>query len=220
MVATSAVLMNESMDRSFGADEEFFHAVTHGMGAALAAGGAVFLVARAVAGGDPWRVTSFAIYGVTLVLLYTASAFYHGVTRRELKARLRLLDHSAIYLLIAGSYTPFLLLRLRGPWGWSVFALVWGLAVAGIVYKLTLMDRFPRFSTAFYVGMSWLAVVAGGPLLRELSPGMLAWLIAGGLIYTGGTLVFHLDRVRYAHVAWHVFVLAGSTCHFMAIAQL
>ena len=118
--------------------EELFHAVTHGIGAAAAAVGAAYLILRAMAMGDPWRVVSFAIYGTTLVLLYTTSAFYHGVTTGGLKARLRVLDHSAIYLLIAGSYTPFLLLRLWGPWGWSLFGVVWALALAGVIYKLML----------------------------------------------------------------------------------
>lgn len=208
------------MSQPYPDDEEFFHAVTHGLGAALAAVGAAFLVARALATGDPWRVASFAIYGATLVLLYTASALYHGVRTAELKARLRLLDHSAIYLLIAGSYTPFLLLRLRDAWGWTLFGLVWAFALAGVIYKLILLDRFPRLSTMLYLGMSWIALVAGGPLIRQLSIGTLAWLVAGGVIYTAGTLVFHLERVRYAHVVWHMFVLAGSVCHFVAIARL
>lgn len=201
-------------------NEERFHALTHGAGAVLAALGAVYLVARALADGDPWRVVSFAVYGSTLVLLYTASALYHGVRRQELKARLRVLDHSAIYLLIAGSYTPFLLLRLWGPWGWSLFGLVWGLALAGVVYKLTLLDRFPRLSTALYLAMGWLAVVAIGPLIQHLSPSTLAWMVAGGVVYTAGALVYHIQRIRYAHVVWHMFVIAGSVCHFVAIASL
>jgi hemolysin III len=200
--------------------EEFFHSVTHAAGAVLAAVGALWLVVEAVSAGDPWRVVSFGVYGLTLVLLYTASALYHGVTTRGLKARLRVLDHSAIFLLIAGTYTPFLLLRLRGPWGWSLFGLTWALAVAGVAYKLTLLDRFPRLSTLLYLGMGWSAVIGVGPLVRHLSPVTLAWMVAGGLVYTAGTLVYHMDRVRYAHVVWHLFVLAGSVCHFVAIARL
>jgi hemolysin III len=200
--------------------EEVFHAVTHGLGALLALGGAVWLVGRALAAGDPWRVASFAIYGTTLVLLYTASALYHGVRRVDLKARLRVLDHSAIYLLIAGSYTPFLLLRLWGPWGWSLFGVVWALALAGVIYKLTLLDRFPRLSTLLYLAMGWLALVAIVPLMERLTLATLAWMVAGGVVYSLGTLIYHLDRVRYAHVIWHMFVLAGSVCHFVAIARL
>ena len=208
------------MSSMYTASEERFHALTHGIGAALAALGAAYLLIRAIAAGDPWRVVSFAIYGTTLVLLYTASAFYHGVTTRKLKARLRVLDHSAIYLLIAGSYTPFLLLRLWGPWGLSLFGLVWGMAIGGIIYKLTMLDRFPRLSTALYLAMAWLAVIAAVPLLDRLSPQTLGWLLGGGVVYTGGTLVYHMNRVRYAHVVWHLFVLVGSICHFIAIAQL
>ncbi len=200
--------------------EEIFHAATHGVGTALAVMGGAYLVERAIAAGDPWRILSFGVYSASLVLLYAASTAYHAVSARRLKARLRVLDHSAIYLLIAGSYTPFLLLRLRGPWGWTLFGLVWAMAVGGVVYKLTLLDRFPRVSTALYLGMGWVALPALLPLARHLSPVTLAWLVGGGLVYTAGTLLYHLDRVRYAHVAWHVFVLVGSVCHFMAIARL
>lgn len=200
--------------------EERFHSITHGIGAVLAAVGAGYLILRAVQEGDPWRIVSMAIYGVTLVALYTISTLYHGVAKRSLKARLRVMDHAAIYLFIAGSYTPFLLLPLRGGWGWFMFALAWALAVGGVVYKLTLLDRFPRLSTALYLAMGWLALLVIVPLIRQLPPGTLGWLVAGGLIYTAGTLVYHMDRVRYHHVAWHMFVLGGSVCHFVAIAQL
>lgn len=201
-------------------NEEFFHSVTHGIGAVLAAVGAAYLITRAIQAGDGWRVASMIIYGVTMVGLYTISSLYHGVTTTGLKARLRVMDHSAIYLFIAGSYTPFLLLPLRGTWGWLMFGVAWGLAVAGVVYKLTLLGRFPRLSTFLYLGMGWLAVLVIVPLMQRLPLATIAWMVAGGLIYTAGTLVYHMDRVRYAHVAWHMFVLAGSICHFVAIAQL
>lgn len=200
--------------------EELFHSITHGVGAVLAAVGAVYLIGRSLEEGDPWRIASMAIYGITLVGLYTISSLYHGVRARRLKRRLRVLDHSAIYLFIAGSYTPFLLLPLRGAWGWFMFALAWAMAVGGVVYKLTLLDRFPRLSTLLYLAMGWVALVAIVPLVTRLSGETLTWLVAGGVIYSAGTLVFHMDRVRYAHVAWHLFVLAGSVCHFVAIAQL
>lgn len=200
--------------------EERFHSITHGIGAVLAVVGAMYLILGAVRDGDPWRVVSMAIYGATLVALYTISTLYHGVSTRGLKARLRVMDHSAIYLFIAGSYTPFLLMPLRSGWGWVLFALAWAFAVGGVIYKLTLLDRFPRLSTALYLAMGWIALLAIGPMMRQLSPTTLAWVVAGGLIYTAGTLVYHMDRVRYAHVAWHMFVLAGSVCHFVAIAQL
>ncbi|MEX0891929.1 MAG: hemolysin III family protein [Gemmatimonadota bacterium] len=201
-------------------NEERFHAVTHGLGALLAVIGATYLMVQAVAGGDTWRIVSFAIYGTTLVLLYTASALYHAATRQSLKARLRVLDHASIYMLIAGSYTPFLLLRLWGPWGWILFGVVWALALGGVIYKLTLLDRYPRLSTALYLGMGWLALLAAPPLFQRLPTGTLLWLVAGGLVYSSGTLIYHLERVRYAHVIWHMFVLVGSACHYVAIARL
>lgn len=200
--------------------EEFFHAVTHGAGAVLAAAGGVFLLVEALGTGDPWRVASFAIYAVTLVLLYTASTLYHGVRRLKLKAKLRVLDHAAIYLLIAGSYTPFILLRLRGPWGWTLLGMVWIVALAGVIYKLTLLDRFPRFSTVSYLAMGWMALAAAAPLAGQLAGETAAWILAGGVIYTSGTLIYHYNRIRYAHVVWHLFVLGGSVCHFVAIAGL
>lgn len=208
------------MSRFYSESEELFHSITHGIGAVLAAVGAAWLLAQAVSDGDAWRVVSLGIYGVTLVSLYTISTLYHGVTTAGLKARLRVMDHSAIYLFIAGSYTPFLLLRLRGPLGWIMFGLVWAFAVGGVVYKLTLLDRFPRLSTILYLGMGWLALFAVVPLVQRLSFTTLAWVVAGGLIYSAGTLVYHMNRVRYHHVVWHLFVLGGSVCHFVAIARL
>lgn len=208
------------MSKFYTDHEELFHSLTHGAGAILALVGAVYLIVQGIQAGDPWRIVSFAIYGVTLVGLYTASTLYHGVTSMDWKARLRVVDHSAIFIFIAGSYTPFMLLPLRGGWGWFMFGLAWALAVGGVVYKLTLLDRFPRLSTLLYLGMGWLAVFAFIPLVQRLSPTTLAWVVAGGLVYSAGTLVYHMDRVRYAHVIWHLFVLAGSLCHFVAIASL
>ncbi|MEJ2503514.1 MAG: hemolysin III family protein [Gemmatimonadota bacterium] len=208
------------MDGYFTKNEELFHSVTHGIGAVLAALGAVWLIVRGVSHGDPWRVASLGIYGLTLVSLYTISTLYHGVTTAGLKARLRVMDHSAIYFFIAGSYTPFLLLRLEGALRWSMFGIIWALAVAGMVYKLTLLDRFPRLSTALYLAMGWLAVIVLVPLVRGLSLTTLVWLIGGGLIYSAGTLVYHMNGTRYHHVVWHLFVLGGSVCHFVAIARL
>lgn len=199
--------------------EERFHSITHGAGAVLAAAGALYLLRQAVLDGDPWRIASMAVYGVTLVLLYTASTLYHSVRVRRLKAKLRVVDHSAIYLFIAGSYTPFLLLPLRGAVGWLMFGVVWALAVGGVVYKLTLLDRFPRLSTALYLGMGWVALAAALPLVQRLSPVTLAWVVAGGVVYSTGTIVYHMSR-KYAHVVWHLFVLVGSVCHFVAIASL
>ncbi len=208
------------MDGFYTEREELFHSVTHGAGALIAAVGAGYLVGEAVSRGDGWRLLAYTVYGATLVLLYTASTLYHAARSRGLKQALRVLDHSAIYLLIAGSYTPFLLLRLRRPWGWTLLVAMWGMAAAGIVFKLNFLDRFPRFSTVMYLGMAWLGLLVGLPLIHQLAPATLAWLVAGGVIYTAGTLLYHLDGIRYAHVIWHLFVLGGSVCHFVAIARL
>lgn len=208
------------MDGFYSEREELFHSATHGAGALIAAAGAGYLLGEAWGAGDGWRLAAFAIYGATLVLLYTASTLYHAARSRGLKETLRVLDHSAIYLLIAGTYTPFLLLRLREPWGWTVLVAMWATALGGVAYKLNFLDRFPRASTAMYLGMAWLGLVAGLPLIHRLGLGTLGWLLAGGLIYTAGTLLYHLERVPYAHVVWHMFVLGGSVCHFVAITHL
>lgn len=204
------------MDQSDDPRWELANALTHGAGVlASLAGGAVLIVLAALY-GDVWKVVSSAIFSATLVLLYTASTVYHAVTRPDLKARLKVFDHSAIYLLIAGTYTPFMLVGLRGGWGWSLFGVVWGLAVAGVVFKLFFTGKFPRLSTAIYVGMGWLALIAIVPMLERLSAATLAWMVAGGVIYTAGTVFYH-SRKPYAHAVWHLFVLCGSVCHFVAV---
>jgi hemolysin III len=135
-----------------------------------------------------------------------------------LKRRLQLLDHCAIYVLIAGTYTPFLLDPLRGPWGWSLFGVIWALTAAGVVFKILFIERFPRLSTAVYLGMGWLVLIAAGPLIQVLEPSAVIWLVAGGLAYTGGTAFYHANRLPYAHAIWHLFVIAGSVCHGIAVA--
>jgi len=197
--------------------EEIANVLTHGAGAVASLVGAAVLVTVAALGGDAWKVVGSAVFGTTLVLLYTASTLYHAARSPVAKARLKVLDHCAIYLLIAGSYTPFTLIGLRGGWGWSLFGVIWGLAVAGTVFKLFFTGRFPRLSTAVYVAMGWLAVVAIGPMVQRLPAATLAWMVAGGLIYTAGTVFYHSRRIPYAHAIWHLFVLGGSACHFAAV---
>ncbi|HEX8391982.1 MAG TPA: hemolysin III family protein [Longimicrobium sp.] len=197
--------------------EELANALTHGVGALAGAVGAVILVAGAALHGDVWQIVSSAVFGASLVLLYTASTLYHAARNPRTKARLKILDHCAIYLLIAGSYTPFTLIALRGGWGWSLFGVAWGLAVAGVIFKLFFTGRFPRISTGIYVGMGWMVIVAIVPMLQRLSGTTLAWLVAGGLTYTAGTVFYH-NRRPYAHAIWHLFVLGGSVCHFIAVA--
>ncbi len=198
-------------------DGERFNAVTHLVGAVLAVGGTVLLVVKAASAGDPWKLVSVSIYGATLVVLYCASALYHGLQGRA-KNVLRELDHQSIYLLIAGSYTPFCLVTLRGPWGWSLFGTVWGLALFGILQDLRPNSGARILSVVIYVVMGWVIVVALVPLLQALGPGGFALLLAGGLFYTTGIVFYALDaRLRHAHGVWHLFVLAGSTAHYFAI---
>jgi hemolysin III len=196
--------------------EEAVNALTHGIGLVAAAVAVPVLMVMAVSSADAWRVAGAAVYGATLLLLYAVSTAYHAVRDARRKALLRLCDHCAVYLLIAGTYTPFML-ALRGGWGWALLTAVWALGVLGIVYKVFLLDRFPRLSTALYLAMGWLIVVAAAPLVRLLGPGTAAWLAIGGLAYTAG-LAFYHSRREYAHAVWHVFVLAGSLCHGVAVA--
>lgn len=198
--------------------EELANALTHGIGAAASAIALVVLVLLAARGGDVWQIVSVALFGATLLLLYLASTVYHAARDPLIKARLKVLDHSAIYLLIAGTYTPFALGVLRGGWGWTLFGIVWGLACAGIVFKLFFTGRFRLASTLIYIGMGWLGLVAAVPLIRGLNPVVLFWLVAGGIAYTAGTPFYQAGRFRYAHAVWHGFVLAGSACHTVAVA--
>lgn len=202
------------------AREEFWNAATHGTGAMLALAGAAALIVAAALRGDPWRIVAVAVYGATLVLLYVASTLYHASRTPQRKARLRVLDHASIYLLIAGTYTPFTLLPLRGAWGWSLFGVVWGLAAVGLVAKLFWTGRWPRLSTALYVAMGWVVIVAAVPLFERLGTASLAWLVAGGVAYTAGTAFYASRRIPFAHAIWHGFVLAGSACHLVAVAGL
>ncbi len=196
--------------------EEIANAVTHGVGAAAALAGATVLVVLSALRGDPWSIVGTAVFGATMVLLYAASTLYHAVQRPVVKARLKVLDHCAIYLLIAGTYTPFTLVGRGGGGGGSLFGVIWGLAVAGVVFKLFFTGRFPRLSTAIYLGMGWIVVIAAGPMVQRLPGATLAWLVAGGLAYTAGTFFYH-SRIPYAHAVWHLFVLAGTTFHALAV---
>lgn len=199
--------------------EEIANAVTHAIGTGMSLVGGAVLIILAATRADAWLVVSSAIFVVTLVLLYTASTLYHSTRSPRLKARFKVLDHCAIFLLIAGTYTPFMLGVVRGGWGWTLFAVVWTLAAAGVVFKLFFTGRFPLVSTLIYVGMGWLVLVGVGPLLRELPTATLAWLLVGGLTYTGGTVFYHRSY-PFAHTVWHLFVLCGSACHAVAVATL
>lgn len=207
--------MSQALD-PYPVADEVANAITHGLGVLLSVGGGAVLITLAAFTGDPWTIVGASVFVGTLVLLYASSTLYHAIPFDRAKAWLKTLDHCAIYGLIAGTYTPFLIGGLRGPWGWSLLVTIWGLAVAGVVFKLFYIGRFKLLSTLIYVAMGWLVVVATGPM-REALPGTtLAWLVAGGLAYTAG-VVFYLAKWRFAHAVWHGFVLAGSVCHFAAV---
>ena len=197
--------------------EEVANSVTHGLGLLASIIGAVVLVSLAALQGEGWHVASAAVYGATLVALYAASTLYHVFKGTKARDVLRLLDHCAIYLLIAGTYTPVTLVSLRGGWGWALFGAVWALAVAGISFKVFATGRFGYLSTVAYVLMGWICVLALRPILLLLSPGAIALLLAGGVAYTVGTLFYAWERIPYSHAVWHLFVIAGSVCHYLAI---
>ena len=198
---------------------ERFNGYSHLLGSLLAVAGLVTLVSMAAREGDAWKVVGTSIFGATLVVLYAVSTLYHSLRGRA-KRVLRKLDHCAIYLLIAGTYTPFTLVTLRGPWGWTLFGVVWGLAVLGIVQELTLARGARWSSLAIYVVMGWLAVIAAAPLWQALTPAGFAWLVAGGAAYTLGVVFFLLDqRWPLMHGIWHLFVLGGSAAHFVAVLR-
>lgn len=198
---------------------ERFNSITHTVGAVLAAVGGVLLILSAARSGDPWRMISFSIYSATLLILYLTSTLYHGV-RGPAKDVLRKLDHCAIYLLIAGSYTPFTLVTLRGPWGWSLFGVVWALALIGLAQEIWLAKGARIWSLIIYVLMGWLAVIGIGPLIGALGRHGFAWLAAGGLFYTIGIVFYATDhKLQHGHGVWHLFVLAGSICHYVAVLR-
>ncbi len=197
--------------------EEIANAITHGIGLILAVVGLVVLVARAAAVGDAVHIVSASVFGATLVTLYLSSTLYHSVQTPRVKRWLRVFDHTAIYLLIAGTYTPLTLLALRGSWGWSLFGVVWGLALVGILYKLLAFGRFEKLSLVLYLAMGWLSVIAIKPIIHAVPPEGLALLAAGGLAYTFGVIFYVLQRRRFFHTVWHLFVMGGSACHFAAV---
>jgi hemolysin III len=197
--------------------EEIANAVTHGFGALLAIVGLAVLTSFAALHGDVWHITACAIFGAAMVLCYTASTLYHGIPIESAKQVLRALDHSSIFLLIAGTYTPFMLVNLRGPWGWSLLAVIWALAIGGIALRLTLRGRRHGIVVGLYIAMGWVVVVAVQPMLQHVALGGLALLAAGGLAYTGGVVFYKWKRLPYNHAIWHGFVLLGSALHFFAV---
>lgn len=197
--------------------EELANTVTHGFGLCFSMIGFIFLMIAATQQGDFWSIFSCAVYGSTLVVLYAASTFYHAFQSERVKHILRIADHCAIYLLIAGTYTPFTLISLQGTLGWTIFGVVWGLAVIGMILKVLFFDRFELFSTLLYIAMGWLVLIAIEELVVSLSYEGLAWLIAGGISYSAGIIFYVKEQWRFSHAIWHLFVLGGSTCHYIAV---
>ncbi len=198
--------------------EEVANSVTHGLGLLASLVGAFVLVSLSVEQGEAWYVVSASVYGGTLVALYAASTLYHALKGTRARNALRVLDHCAIYLLIAGTYTPVALVSMRGGWGWTLFGLAWAFAAIGIVFKILATGRYAVFSTVAYVLMGWLCIIAVKPMFVLLSPSALALLGAGGVLYTAGIFFYRSDRVPYSHAVWHLFIVAGSMCHYLAIA--
>ncbi len=197
--------------------EEIANSITHGIGAALSVAALVLLVVFAALRGDAWRVVGFSIFGTTLFILYLTSTLYHSFTSPKVKDFFRVLDHCMIFILIAGSYTPVTLTVLRGPWGWTLFGLIWGLAIIGIVLKIAFFDRFNVLSVVLYILMGWLVVIALKPLLSAAPTGLLVWMGIGGLSYTLGVIFYAWERLPFNHAIWHLFVLGGSISHFFGM---
>ncbi|MBW2494370.1 MAG: hemolysin III family protein [Deltaproteobacteria bacterium] len=195
--------------------EEAVHALTHGLGLVASVGGMVVLVAAACLRGDVWHVVGGSVFGATLVLLYATSTLYHGLRSPRAKRIFQRLDHTAIFLLIAGTYTPFTLVSLRGSWGWTLLAIVWGLAALGIILEIAARTR--RASVALHLAMGWLIVIVAEPLARSLHPDGLLLLALGGMAYTLGVVFYAWRRLPYNHAIWHLFVMTGSACHFACV---
>ena len=197
--------------------DEILSSITHGIGAGLSIAGMIILVYRAVAFGDVTHIVSFSIYGTTLILLYTASTLYHGFQRPGVKQFFKVLDHASIFLLIAGSYTPFLLVGIQGRLAWTFLIIIWGLAILGVGFKAFFIQRLQRISVLFYVLMGWLSVVLIKEMMANIPQGGLIWLAAGGVAYSVGVIFYAMKKVPYTHIVWHFFVLGGSICHYLAV---
>jgi hemolysin III len=197
--------------------EEIFNSITHGIGTLLSIAALVLLVVHAVGNGDIWHIVSYTIYGSSLVLLYLCSTLYHSFTKEKLKNLFARFDHAAIFLLIAGTYTPFLLTVLRGTFGWVLFGIIWGVAIAGVVIRSIYLTRFRKLMVGLYLAMGWMFVVAVGPMIKNLPHMSMIFLLLGGLFYSVGVVFYMWRTLKYGHGIWHLFVLAGSIMHFFAV---
>ena len=205
------------VNRQYTLREEIFNASIHGIGVGFGITALVILLVFSVQQNDIWKIVSSALFGSSLIIMYSASTLYHSFFKSRWKSLFKILDHAAIYFLIAGSYTPFALVTLRGDFGWILFGVVWGLALFGVLFKIFFVYRFKIVSIASYLLMGWLAVLAIVPLYHHLARGGLFWLILGGLCYTFGAVFYLWKSAKYTHTIWHVFVVAGSVCHFFSV---
>ncbi len=197
--------------------EEIFNSVTHGVGTLLAIAGMVILIVFSAIKGDAWAVVSTSIYGATLIILYTMSTLYHSLTNNKAKKFFRIMDHNSIFLLIAGTYTPYTLVALRGGLGWTMFGIVWAATVIGVIFNSIDLEKFKKASLICYIAMGWVIVAAIKPLVAALSSLSLLFLLLGGICYTGGVVFYAIKKIRYFHSVWHIFVLAGSVLHYFSI---
>jgi len=197
--------------------EEKLNVYSHGLGLLLSIAALVLLVVKASVDGSPWRIVSFSIFGTSLIVLYTASTFFHNAKTPKLRMRLNIFDHASIYVLIAGSYTPFTLVTLNGTLGWVLFGISWGIALTGVILKLFYTGKYEKASTIAYVLMGWMIVFAIKPLIANLASEGLFWLVSGGISYTVGAVLYSVNRLKFNHFIFHLFVLGGSFCHFMAV---
>ena len=197
--------------------EETMNVISHGFGLLLSVCALVFLVIRSSAYGSVWHIVSFSIFGTSLILLYAASTLYHNAKKEVLRKKLNILDHASIYVLIAGTYTPFVLVTLNGTLGWVLFGITWGLAITGVILKLFFTGKYDKISTIAYVLMGWIIVFGINTLIRNLPLEGLFWLLAGGIAYTIGAVLYSLKRIKFNHAIFHLFVLIGSFCHFISI---
>lgn len=207
----------ESLVNRYTFAEELFNSISHGIGAVLSIAALVILVSFASIKGDIWRIVSFSIYGATLIFLYTSSTLYHSIFHEKAKRVFRVFDHVAIFIFIAGCYTPITLVAMRDKWGWALFGVVWGIAIIGTILKIFALNKLKKFSVFLYVLMGWLVIVAIKPMLEILPQGLFPWLLAGGLLYTVGVVFYVWKRLPFNHGVWHLFVLAGSSVHFLGI---
>lgn len=210
-------MQERAITAGYSSKEEIAHSITHGIGVLLSVIGLATLVVYSSMYGDAWHIVSSSIYGMTLIVLYTTSTLYHASTVPDFKRLLQKLDHAAIFLLIAGTYTPFTLVSLRGGWGWTLFGVVWAIAIAGIAMELMVKRRHKRISLSLYLGLGWIVMIAIVPLVANVETGGLILLLAGGLFYSLGVIFYVWKTLVYHHAIWHLFVLAGSACHFFAV---